>query len=100
MITTTQKLIQFLLTLTPSQRLKFFKICNQISGYVDIPDTSEIRSLAEFIRIENGGVRNMIAFSKKVFYGFEQVQIRTHYKTGTILLNDFLNGKRIFVTSY
>lgn len=97
---TTQKLIQFLSTLTPYQRLKFFKICNQVSGYVDIPDTSEIRSLAEFIRMENGGVRNMNAFSKKVYYGFEQAQVRTHYKTGTTLLDDFLNGKRIFVTSY
>ncbi|UTG79310.1 hypothetical protein MK801_11655 [Lactococcus lactis] len=100
-MTTTQRLIQFLSTLTPYQQLKFFKLCNQISGSVNIPVTSkEIYYLANFIRMQTGGVRNMIVFSKKVCYGFEQAETRLHYKTGHTLLEDFLNGKRIYVKSY
>lgn len=100
-MTTTQRLIQFLSTLTPYQQLKFFKLCNQISGSVNIPDTSkEIYYLANFIRVQTGGVRNMVAFAKKICYGFEQAEIRLHYKTGHTLLEDFLSGKRIYVKSY
>ncbi|MDM7500902.1 hypothetical protein [Lactococcus lactis] len=100
-MTTIQRLIQFLSTLTPYQQLKFFKLCNQISGSVNIPDTSkEINYLANFIRVQTGGVRNMVAFAKKICYGFEQAETRLHYKTGHTLLDDFVNGKRIYVKSY
>lgn len=100
-MTTTQRLIQFLLTLTPCQQLKFFRLCNKISGPVNIPDTSEdIYSLANFIRLQTGGVRNMIAFAKKICYGFEQAETRLHYKTGHTLLEDFLSGKKIYIKSY
>lgn len=100
MTVTTQTIIQFLLTLTPYQRLKFYRICNQINGYVNIYTTEEVRPIADFIRTDSNGSRNMISFSKKIVYGYEQALVRTHYKNKTTLLNDFLNNKKIYVTSY
>lgn len=99
-MTTTQKIMQLLSTLTDYQRLKLYKIFNQITENVFIPETQEVRPLAEFIRSLWNGKRNMIYFSKKVFYGYEQATQLTHNKTGNTLLDDFINGKNIYVKSY
>lgn len=99
-MTTEQKIMQLLSELSPYQRLRFYKLCNQIAGSVVIPSTQEIRTLADFIRIESGGTRQMLAFSKKLFYGFEEMEKRTHYKTKNVLINDFREGKKIYINSY
>lgn len=99
-MTTLNKLMNLLATLTPSQRLRLFKYFNQISGPVTIPETPEIYSLAEYIRVQAGGTKTMVAFAKKVFYGYEQAVVRIHYRTGNTLLDDILSGKRIYLRSY
>lgn len=86
-MTNTQRLIQFLLTLTPCQQLKFFRLCNKISGSVDIPDTSEeIYSLANFIRLQTGGVRNMISFAKKYAMDLSKLKLVCIIKLDTLYL--------------
>lgn len=99
-MTTIQKITQLLPILTDYQRLKLYKIFNQITEGVFIPETQDIRPLAECIRNLWNGKRNMTSFSKKVYYGYEKALQLKHYKTGDCLLDDFLNGKKIHIKSY
>lgn len=99
-MTTIQKIMQLLSNLTDYQRVKLYRIFNQITENVFIPETQDVRSLAEFIRNLWNGKRNMISFSKKVYYGYEKALQLKHYKTGDCLLDDFLNGKKIYIKSY